>query len=357
MMRTFVIILVGMFESKKWVDSFLLASPPPMNVVKLKHDYEPSKLMETSSLEIQEQKPPMDEFDLNKGRCIDVLREDYAVFFDRDLRYEIYTKGLRIVDPSGVEIWGLAAYRQFFAAVRLFRKMACDDVSMMRLNTQYDANRQQIILQWYSKWNVKGAKEPAYVSAVSTFHLNNNGHVHKHVVDRIMFNGKQMGTPVDALYGLRRNFVRSPVACPGCSDFDFLKSIHQNSQYTLSLKPTYANTVQLLQANEEDNDAPPGSSGGAVVAEDTSKKNKPKSTGTQSKPRQKGGLLAKCEYMWDCEAPLNCCDFIAVKVCCGGGQGIPAFLQPPAQPRAIPIPVPVDPYPGQRPRNPPPGPW
>ena len=47
-------------------------------------------------------------------------------------------------------------------------------------------------------------------------------------------------------------------------------------------------------------------------------------------------LPDKCDNIWDCEAPLSCCDFGFFKVCCD--QGVPAFAP-------IPIPVPVDPYP------------
>merc|ERR1712147_526137 len=56
-----------------------------------------------------------------------------------------------------------------------------------------------------------------------------------------------------------------------------------------------------------------------------------------------------CENMWDCDSPMQCCDFVLFKMCCNGGVGIPAF-----QPALVPIPIPVerDPYPNQ---PPPPG--
>lgn len=54
---------------------------------------------------------------------------------------------------------------------------------------------------------------------------------------------------------------------------------------------------------------------------------------------EKGGFGSRCEYIWDCESPLQCCDLVLSKVCCNGGVGVPTFLQPPVEPRAIPIPV------------------
>ena len=45
-----------------------------------------------------------------------------------------------------------------------------------------------------------------------------------------------------------------------------------------------------------------------------------------------------CEYIWDCESPMDCCDFIFLKTCCSKGAGIPNYV--PNEP--IPIPIPVE---------------
>jgi hypothetical protein len=65
-------------------------------------------------------------------------------------------------------------------------------------------------------------------------------------------------------------------------------------------------------------------------------------------PRKKGfkapGWMRQCEYAWDCDSPMQCCEFAGASFCCRGGIGIPAFAP---QPQMIPIPVPVpSPSPG-----------
>jgi hypothetical protein len=69
-------------------------------------------------------------------------------------------------------------------------------------------------------------------------------------------------------------------------------------------------------------------------------------------PRKKGfkapAWMRQCEYAWDCDAPMECCEFAGASFCCRGGIGVPSFVP---QPQLIPIPVPV-PSPQ---RYPPPG--
>lgn len=56
-----------------------------------------------------------------------------------------------------------------------------------------------------------------------------------------------------------------------------------------------------------------------------------------SQPQLAYGLQT-CEYIWDCESPLDCCDFIFSKICCSKGVKIPNYI--PNEP--IPIPIPVE---------------
>jgi hypothetical protein len=78
------------------------------------------------------------------------------------------------------------------------------------------------------------------------------------------------------------------------------------------------------------------------------------SDGEKPKTRKKGGFKApawmrQCEYAWDCDSPLQCCEFAGASFCCRGGVGIPSWSP---QPQLIPIPVPV-PTPGFPPGYPP----
>ena len=47
-------------------------------------------------------------------------------------------------------------------------------------------------------------------------------------------------------------------------------------------------------------------------------------------------MFNTCEYIWDCESPMNCCDFIFTKVCCADGYKDPTYI-----PELVPIPIPI----------------
>ena len=86
-------------------------------------------------------------------------------------------------------------------------------------------------------------------------------------------------------------------------------------------------------------------SDGEASAEEPPKKTKaPRS---KEKKQKRKLLPGQCEGMWDCDSPMECCDFVMFKMCCRGGVGIPAFLEP--QPSLVPIPIPVERGPPGRP--------
>jgi hypothetical protein len=79
----------------------------------------------------------------------------------------------------------------------------------------------------------------------------------------------------------------------------------------------------------------------------------PRKANPQKKKRKAPAFMRQCEYAWDCEANMECCEFAGASFCCRGGVGIPLFdnLRPQPQPQLIPIPVPKYPqgYPGRYP--------
>ena len=58
-------------------------------------------------------------------------------------------------------------------------------------------------------------------------------------------------------------------------------------------------------------------------------------------------LPSGCDNSWDCDSPMQCCDFVLFKVCCNEGMGNPV-----SEPRLVPIPIPVEDFPGYPPRYP-----
>jgi hypothetical protein len=82
-----------------------------------------------------------------------------------------------------------------------------------------------------------------------------------------------------------------------------------------------------------------------VVATASDKGDKPKAK--RKKERKAPAWMRQCEYSWDCEANMECCEFAGASFCCKGGVGIPLFdrLRPKPQPQMIPIPVTPPQYP------------
>ena len=67
---------------------------------------------------------------------------------------------------------------------------------------------------------------------------------------------------------------------------------------------------------------------------------------SRESPLEEPVSLQTCEYVWDCDAPMECCDFVLFKACCANGMRVPRY-NPELIP--IPIPVPVEPRPPNRP--------
>lgn len=266
------------------------------------------------------------EFELNLGKCIDALKSDVPEFFDRELDWSVYTADVQLADPTGVQTRGLTSYKQFFSMIRLFRRVMIDRAEVT-YRLRYDWSGKRIIVTWYSSWTARGSRTPAHVDAVSYFHLTESGVIYKHEVDRVQINGQQMNPPYSVGWLAFRQYVLAGLdgaaAAPAAS---FLE------------RQQLAQALEVLYSGDA-----------AVVAEPsaTDKENAKKRARNLRKPTPKSKLLpGTCENMWDCDSPMQCCDFVMFKMCCNGGFGIPAF-----QPEMIPIPIPVerDPYPNQPP--------
>ena len=271
------------------------------------------------------------EFELNLGRAIDALRSDVPAFADRELSWDIYTDNVQLADPSGVQTRGLQNYKQFFGVIRMFRRVMIDKVDIT-FKLRYDWSSKIIKVTWYSKWYARGSSKAAYVDATSSFHLDDDGKVFKHVVDRVQVGGRPLSPPYSVGWLAFREYVLAgldgprPAAVPS---FGFEASdIGQDALVLMSAMSASSDVAQdapvVMSASDGESEAPP-----------------PKKKAPRKEKKQKRKLLpGQCEGMWDCDSPMECCDFVMFKMCCRGGLGIPAFVEP--APVLVPIPVPVE---------------
>ncbi|KAH8062241.1 DUF2358-containing protein [Aureococcus anophagefferens] len=149
------------------------------------------------------------EFELNLGEAIDALKADVPDFPDREPNYAVYTADVQLADPTGVQTRGLTSYKQFFAMIRLFRRVMIDRAEVT-YRLRYDWSGKRIIVTWYSSWTARGSRTPAHVDAVSYFHLNEEGRIFKHEVDRVQINGQMMNPPYSCC-----DFVLFKMCCNG----------------------------------------------------------------------------------------------------------------------------------------------
>jgi hypothetical protein len=254
------------------------------------------------------------DFELNLGRAIDALRSDVPAFADRELSWDIYADNVQLADPSGVQTRGLQNYKQFFGVIRMFRRVMIDKVDIT-FKLRYDWSSKIIKVTWYSKWYARGSSKAAYVDATSSFHLDDNGKVFKHVVDRVQVGGRPLSPPYSVGWLAFREYVLAGLDVPSpVPSFGFEAS--QDAQDALVL--------MSASSDGESSEEPP------------SKKKAP----SKQKKQKRKLLPGQCEGMWDCDSPMECCDFVMFKMCCRGGVGIPTFLEP--QPSLVPIPIPVE---------------
>jgi hypothetical protein len=253
------------------------------------------------------------EFELNLGRAIDALRSDVPAFADRELSWDIYADNVQLADPSGVQTRGLQNYKQFFGVIRMFRRVMIDKVDIT-FKLRYDWSSKIIKVTWYSKWYARGSSKAAYVDATSSFHLDDQGKVFKHVVDRVQVGGRPLSPPYSVGWLAFREYVLAGLDVPSpVPSFGFEAS------------EVGKDALVLMSASD-----------GEASEEPPAKKKAP----SKQKKQKRKLLPGQCEGMWDCDSPMECCDFVMFKMCCRGGVGIPAFLEP--QPVLVPIPVPVE---------------
>ncbi|KAH8050767.1 DUF2358-containing protein [Aureococcus anophagefferens] len=266
------------------------------------------------------------EFELNLGEAIDALKADVPDFPDREPNYAVY--GRRpIGGPTGVQAGPhvLQAVLRHDPPLPPRHDRPRRGHLSVALRLERQAHHRHVVLFL----DRAGA---ARVDAVSYFHLNEEGRIFKHEVDRVQINGQMMNPPYSVGWLAFRQYV--------------LQGLDGAS--AAARAQAWFDARHRLEAAVTDADVL--FSGTDVAAEPPAKAKKAGRSKNLKKKSPLGKLMpGTCENMWDCDSPMQCCDFVLFKMCCNGGVGIPAF-----QPALVPIPIPVErePYPNQ---PPPPG--
>ena len=321
MLRVLVRVLV-LFLALFWNEA-ILTSQPSRSVLR---ESVASSLRtttdETTAVEPLSMDPPMvlaeplevfeakkkgrSDYALNVGKCIDTLKYDLPLLFDSELDESVYAQNVELRDPSGVQLQGKTAYRQVFSMIRLFKRIMVSEAAV-NLRLHYDEPRQTVTVRWNSKLTLMASQVHLYVDCVSHYSFNDKGFINRHQIERVDVNSRPLSPPYgNSWLSLRAHLLagldlRAPI--PAGAFFQPLLKTKDQEQINIRLEES------------------------SSAKEEAKPQKKEKTTRFNILPDS-------CENIWDCDSPLNCCDYGLFKVCCNSGA--PAF-------RPIPIPVPIEP--------------
>ncbi|CAN0125392.1 unnamed protein product, partial [Ectocarpus fasciculatus] len=134
------------------------------------------------------------DFEVNLGKVISTLREDYPrIFFDPP-SFDIYTEEIELRDPTGVAFRGISNYKRVFATLRFFRQTFMNDATTT-FRLTYDWSKQQVRVTWNMVLQLKARQRPIYVDGISAYHINSDGLAYRHDLETVVVNGRAVEPP------------------------------------------------------------------------------------------------------------------------------------------------------------------
>jgi len=155
------------------------------------------------------------EFEMQVGRAMDTLRDDYPQILVKDLDYSIYHSELELIDPSGVHLHGLKNYEN---AISLVHTMVgifyCPDQSDLKFRMCFDKARQNIRIHWNARVVPKaifgGYKTTLHVDGISIYELDRgSGTITQHRLERLVMNDSQVSPEHGVFAALRAHSIQS----------------------------------------------------------------------------------------------------------------------------------------------------
>lgn len=138
-------------------------------------------------------KPPggPSEFDLNRGKAVDVLRADYRDVFTRGPDLSIFTDEVEFHAMGEKRLSGIRQYERVFNAIRFLRRTTMKSAEMTyRVTLQGE----QIKVRWNSKLKMRDpitgltagkGEADLYIDGISLYDLDADGKIYKHTLDDV----------------------------------------------------------------------------------------------------------------------------------------------------------------------------
>lgn len=335
------------------------------------------------------------EFELQVGVALDTLRRDYPQILTQPPDFSIYDKHIEVVDPSGVKVHGLSAYKYTFRLLHtLVKFIYCPSRSGLTFRMCFDKARQSIRIHWNAEVVPReifgGSRTTLFVDGISVYEMDRvTGSITQHRIEQLLINNNPV-RPAEGVFAALRN--EHTVTVPSFSKSED-RSVVVRYQQPLFPGPRGPSSLFAMEASRDDDEDKNNDTNGGnqqypnLDWEALERKNKSRkkfgldplspeefleveaqvkqmdlqqkqraatdaaaaAAGTSQK-RKSGGFFDKllggaaaalqdtCETNFDCERPEICCDFGFKKVCCSSGSLV--GLQQQQQRQAL-APVPV----------------
>lgn len=307
------------------------------------------------------------EFELEVGHAMDVLREDYPLILHTKPDFSIYDQDLELIDPAGVQLHGLnnykAAFRLLHGVVGIFYS---PDQSLLKSRMCFDKARQNIRISWNAEVIPKaifgGQRSTLHVDGISVYEISRvSGNITQHRIERLIINDTPI-VPEQGIFAALRGYYNKKTDMDGipvyntglesnevarfrsfspASSSTLFKAVSPDSDVGGSLSDDLEQKnaarkkfgldplsmdeyvelqeqVQIMESQQRQRSA-------AAAAEIAANKKKEEERGSGGFFRKMlGGSLLKdtCESNYDCQRPEVCCDFGFKKTCCSSGMRI-----------------------------------
>jgi hypothetical protein len=345
-----------------------------------------------------------EEFELRVGRALDILRSDYPDILTKQPNFNIYSNDIEVVDPSGVKVHGISAYKNSFRILHaLVRFIYCPARSSLTFRMCFDKARQNIRIHWNAEVIPReifgGSRTTLHVDGISVYEISQvTGEIVQHRIEHLLMNNMPIQPKEGVIEALKQQHT---VTVPSFSRDDSLEHVFRlaegdslnmvtpfqqhvrlfsdpqssslfafeatsddneenhvvNEQYPgldwdaletknksrmkFGLKALTPEEFLQLQSQVKEMDEKQKQLAAEAAAAAASAKKEPKPMNFFEKLM--GGDLLKdtCESNFDCNRPEICCDFGFKKMCCSSGALV-GLQNMQRRPQMIPVRVPVE---------------
>jgi len=322
------------------------------------------------------------EYQMNLGRALDVIRQDYPDLLLKAPDYSLYHEDIEVIDPAGMTLHGLSNYKKSFQFVHSIVKFFYStEHSGLNFRLFYDFARDSIRVSWHATLAPKqlygGIDNKLHVDGVSVYKIDRkSGLVKSHTIENLLINDSPVEAPQGIFHALRHEVV-SPLGVPvgptlglvGETSQQFTKNNPLTNDDGISNIMAMASNLSSSSGEENSDQEFERKNASRVkfglkpitreafneientvrAQADAVLQNYRTPAELRAKKQEKDyGFFGKlfgeslpdtCITNDDCERPNVCCDLIVKKICCSSGATISTGLSHNEQMAVVRVPI------------------